>query len=163
MISNSNSPCTLAGNPSTLRRSFHRRTVWIGVSLTILFFLCALVASPTSQLDVRSIRRRELGPETFMFHYQSQGTSYGDWITLFTLCLAPIIAHLVAGVPAPGRLTQMGDAIISSSSRTNLLSHPLPPSASLDGSHLSLQPDLDPLALLCHLRPARPMSELDSI
>lgn len=31
--------------------------------------------------------------------YQSQSLHFTDWITLFTLCLAPLIAHIIAGVP----------------------------------------------------------------
>jgi hypothetical protein len=33
----------------------------------------------------------------FHFHH----ISFGDWISLLTLCLAPLVAHIVAGVPAP--------------------------------------------------------------
>jgi hypothetical protein len=29
------------------------------------------------------------------------GAGFGEWISLLTLCLAPLIAHVVAGVPAP--------------------------------------------------------------
>jgi hypothetical protein len=35
------------------------------------------------------------------YAYQSQGTSFSDWISLITLCLAPLIAHLIGGVPTP--------------------------------------------------------------
>jgi hypothetical protein len=64
---------------------------------------------PTSQHHVTTHRKRELGPETFMLDYQSHDTKFVDWITLFTLCLAPIIAHLVAGVPAPGKTNHTFD------------------------------------------------------
>ncbi|KAF1981505.1 hypothetical protein K402DRAFT_398486 [Aulographum hederae CBS 113979] len=33
------------------------------------------------------------------YPYQSQNTSFDDWISLITLCLAPLIAHLYGGVP----------------------------------------------------------------
>lgn len=36
---------------------------------------------------------------------QSQGTDFTDWISLTTLCLAPLIAHLAAGAPQPSYLT----------------------------------------------------------
>jgi hypothetical protein len=72
----------------------------------MLFFLAALSASSTSQLDRRSIVARHLNSEKFMFNYQSQSISFGDWMLLLTLCFAPLIAHLVAGVPPTGELTQ---------------------------------------------------------
>ncbi|KAM7207842.1 hypothetical protein V8F20_001884 [Naviculisporaceae sp. PSN 640] len=31
--------------------------------------------------------------------YQSGDNTFSEWITLFTLCLAPLIAHIIAGVP----------------------------------------------------------------
>ena len=31
--------------------------------------------------------------------YQSKHLKFNDWVTLYTLCLAPLIAHIVAGVP----------------------------------------------------------------
>ncbi|KAF2093223.1 hypothetical protein NA57DRAFT_48585, partial [Rhizodiscina lignyota] len=33
--------------------------------------------------------------------YESKDISFDEWIMLLTLCLAPLIAHLVAGVPTP--------------------------------------------------------------
>ncbi|KAK4442027.1 hypothetical protein QBC34DRAFT_419355 [Podospora aff. communis PSN243] len=33
--------------------------------------------------------------------YQSGDLSFSQWMTLFTLCLAPIIAHIIAGAPEP--------------------------------------------------------------
>lgn len=36
---------------------------------------------------------------------QSQGTDFADWISLITLGLAPLIAHLAAGAPQPSYLT----------------------------------------------------------
>ncbi|KAL7619876.1 hypothetical protein AAE478_010422 [Parahypoxylon ruwenzoriense] len=33
--------------------------------------------------------------------YQSQGIAFEEWISMFTLCLAPLIAHVVAGAPRP--------------------------------------------------------------
>jgi hypothetical protein len=35
------------------------------------------------------------------FAYQSRDISFSDWISLITLCLAPLIAHLISGVPTP--------------------------------------------------------------
>lgn len=40
------------------------------------------------------------------FSYQSQGITFADWISLFTLCLAPLIAHIVSGAPRPIYLSQ---------------------------------------------------------
>lgn len=38
---------------------------------------------------------------TIAFNYQSHTIDFSDWATLLTLCLAPLIAHVVAGVPPP--------------------------------------------------------------
>lgn len=35
------------------------------------------------------------------FTYQASGILFVEWINLFTLCLAPLIVHIVAGVPSP--------------------------------------------------------------
>ncbi|KAF2183401.1 hypothetical protein K469DRAFT_739888 [Zopfia rhizophila CBS 207.26] len=35
------------------------------------------------------------------FTYQSHDIGFSDWISLLTLCLAPLVAHIVAGVPLP--------------------------------------------------------------
>ncbi|KAI1109200.1 hypothetical protein F5Y14DRAFT_458477 [Nemania sp. NC0429] len=40
----------------------------------------------------------------FPLSFQSQGISFPDWISLVTLALAPLIAHLVAGAPQPSYL-----------------------------------------------------------
>ncbi|RYP02262.1 hypothetical protein DL764_005869 [Monosporascus ibericus] len=42
--------------------------------------------------------------QVFPFTYQSQDITFATWITLFTLCLAPLVAHIVAGVPQPSFL-----------------------------------------------------------
>lgn len=31
--------------------------------------------------------------------YQSRGISFSDWVSLFTLCLTPLVVHLLAGIP----------------------------------------------------------------
>ncbi|ETS85263.1 hypothetical protein PFICI_03288 [Pestalotiopsis fici W106-1] len=41
---------------------------------------------------------------TYPFHYQSSDISFQEWISLFTLCLAPFIAHVFAGAPRPSIL-----------------------------------------------------------
>lgn len=41
------------------------------------------------------------------FSYQSQGILFADWISLLTLCLAPLIAHIVSGAPRPVYLSQI--------------------------------------------------------
>ncbi|KAE9382215.1 hypothetical protein N431DRAFT_319035, partial [Stipitochalara longipes BDJ] len=38
--------------------------------------------------------------------YQSSHLTFNDWVTLYTLCLAPLIAHIVAGVPTVVYLSQ---------------------------------------------------------
>ena len=38
--------------------------------------------------------------------YQSNHLTFNDWVLLFTLCLAPLIAHIVAGVPPIVYLSQ---------------------------------------------------------
>jgi hypothetical protein len=35
------------------------------------------------------------------FQYQSYIFGFSDWISLITLCLAPLIAHIISGVPSP--------------------------------------------------------------
>jgi len=38
--------------------------------------------------------------------YQSSGLTFNDWVSLFTLCFAPLIAHVLAGVPTIVYLSQ---------------------------------------------------------
>lgn len=38
--------------------------------------------------------------------FQSRGISFADWVSLLTLCLAPVIAHVVAGAPRPSYLSR---------------------------------------------------------
>lgn len=33
------------------------------------------------------------------FSFQAQGIAFSDWISLLTLCLAPLIAHIISGAP----------------------------------------------------------------
>lgn len=40
------------------------------------------------------------------FTYQSRDISFSDWISLITLCLAPLVAHVAAGAPQPSYLTR---------------------------------------------------------
>ncbi|GKU04898.1 hypothetical protein FLAG1_06512 [Fusarium langsethiae] len=42
----------------------------------------------------------------FPLVYQSQDIDSTDWISLLTLCLAPLIAHIIAGTPSPVSLHQ---------------------------------------------------------
>lgn len=37
----------------------------------------------------------------YLFTYQSQETSFPEWINLITLCLAPLLAHILIGAPEP--------------------------------------------------------------
>jgi len=37
--------------------------------------------------------------EILSLSHQSQGLSFEQWISVFTLCLAPLVAHIIAGVP----------------------------------------------------------------
>ena len=39
------------------------------------------------------------------FSYQAQGISFADWANLFTLCLAPLIAHVFGGSPSITQLS----------------------------------------------------------
>lgn len=39
------------------------------------------------------------------FNYQSSDIHFSDWISLITLCLAPLVAHVAAGAPQPSYLT----------------------------------------------------------
>ncbi|KAI1136499.1 hypothetical protein F5Y05DRAFT_405397 [Hypoxylon sp. FL0543] len=38
--------------------------------------------------------------------YQSQGIAFEEWVRLFTLCLAPLIAHIAAGTPRPSYISK---------------------------------------------------------
>ncbi|KAH9905300.1 hypothetical protein F4778DRAFT_802788 [Xylariomycetidae sp. FL2044] len=40
--------------------------------------------------------------------FQSQDITFSDWITLFTLCFAPLIAHVLSGAPRPSYLAGPG-------------------------------------------------------
>ncbi|KUJ12844.1 uncharacterized protein LY89DRAFT_755949 [Mollisia scopiformis] len=42
---------------------------------------------------------------TVLFSHQSQKITYGEWMDLITLCLAPLLVHIIAGVPTPTILT----------------------------------------------------------
>ncbi|CAJ2502542.1 Uu.00g099360.m01.CDS01 [Anthostomella pinea] len=42
----------------------------------------------------------------FKLTYQSGDIIFADWITLFTLCLAPLIVHVLSGAPRPSYLTR---------------------------------------------------------
>jgi hypothetical protein len=37
----------------------------------------------------------------YVFNYQSQSFDLSEWLSLFTLCLAPLIVHILIGVPDP--------------------------------------------------------------
>jgi hypothetical protein len=95
---------SLASNSFTQRRSGLQRAVWMGISLAIILFIAA-ASSASTQRTPRSVHRRALATYKFIFSYNSQHININDWISLFTLCLAPLIAHLVAGVPKPGTLS----------------------------------------------------------
>jgi hypothetical protein len=45
-----------------------------------------------------------MGFEFAPVQYQSQDISFTDWISLLTLCFAPLIAHIFAGAPQPSYL-----------------------------------------------------------
>jgi hypothetical protein len=38
--------------------------------------------------------------------YQNRDISFPDWVSLITLCLAPLVAHVAAGAPWPSHLTR---------------------------------------------------------
>ncbi|KAI1103021.1 hypothetical protein F4804DRAFT_311313 [Jackrogersella minutella] len=38
--------------------------------------------------------------------YQSQNIAFEEWISLFTLCLAPLIAHIASGAPRPSYISE---------------------------------------------------------
>jgi len=60
---------------------------------------CSLVALATS--DGGGAGTKILSPT-----YQSSHLTFNEWVTLYTLCLAPLIAHIVAGVPTIVYLSQ---------------------------------------------------------
>lgn len=59
------------------------------------------VASMTSDITREGISLHTRGLWHVDTKFQAQDTDFGEWIALFTLCLAPIVAHLIAGVPEP--------------------------------------------------------------
>lgn len=59
--------------------------------------LCLVSVNLSHQLR-QSSSNMGIGVE---FSYQSQNITFDEWITLLTLCLAPLIAHIIAGVPVP--------------------------------------------------------------
>ena len=59
---------------------------------SFLFILAVLAHAPTAQAYTLII-----DPISF----NSGSISFTDWITLLTLCLAPLLAHIVAGAPEP--------------------------------------------------------------
>ena len=73
----------------------------------IIFALISLVAfaapteSPSTGSHEDPIRSRALVWEGYFFQHQSGNIKFTEWIELFTLCLAPLVAHLIAGVPEP--------------------------------------------------------------
>jgi hypothetical protein len=48
----------------------------------------------------RGVHSQPIIPK-ILFRYQSQGIPYPFWSNLFTLCLAPLIAHVAGGVESP--------------------------------------------------------------
>jgi hypothetical protein len=96
---------TSPANNSFAQRSWLHRAVWVGTSLTIISFIAA-ASSASMRLTARLVHRRALETYKFVFGYNSQHVNISDSISLFTLCLSPRIAHLVAGVPEPGALHQ---------------------------------------------------------
>ncbi len=79
-------------------------TVLMFASLTVAA-LCGIITPTTSvppDVSRDQIRPRAIFWDSLVLRYQSSGVNFSDWIELFTLCLAPLIAHLVAGVPEPG-------------------------------------------------------------
>ncbi|CAI6332085.1 unnamed protein product [Periconia digitata] len=59
----------------------------------------AIPSSIAPEDHEQTVEKRRLGPLKFLFHYQSQNLTYSEWITLLTLCLAPVVVHLLASVP----------------------------------------------------------------
>jgi hypothetical protein len=63
-----------------------------------LLILLLLLASPVC---ARIVKLKVL------LTYQSQGIAFTQWIELFTVCLAPLIAHVAAGAPTPTVLKKL--------------------------------------------------------
>jgi hypothetical protein len=59
------------------------------------------VAAGALHSKTKNILSRDIGTWEVNTAFQSKHIEFGDWITLFTLCLAPVIAHLLSGVPEP--------------------------------------------------------------
>jgi hypothetical protein len=59
--------------------------------LILAAFPCGVLATPFKILPLT---------------YQSKGLTFNDWISLLTLCFAPLIAHVLAGVPKIVYLSQ---------------------------------------------------------
>lgn len=61
-----------------------------------------LTSSPSSpEVDDLQVGRIVQPRSSVEFSYQSRSINFSEWVSLLTLCLAPLIAHIIAGVPNP--------------------------------------------------------------
>ena len=83
-------------------RSFFAHTRQFAFPFTTQIFLASCLikhadAQTGSKLNVTYAKP----PNGVSFVHQGQDINFSGWITLLTLCFAPLIAHIVAGVPPP--------------------------------------------------------------
>src|ERR1700733_2223050 len=81
------------------------------------------------------------GISLFKFSFQSWGISFPEWISLFTLCFAPLVAHIISGAPTPVYLCW---------NRPGLL------------DRICILNPTTIMAIFCHYRSANPHRGLDS-
>jgi hypothetical protein len=67
-------------------------------SFCLSLFLFIPFVTCQGELTAWSILEKRI---TVIFTYQSKAIDFGEWLELLTLCLAPLLAHVIAGVPSP--------------------------------------------------------------
>ncbi|KAF2141095.1 uncharacterized protein K452DRAFT_45192 [Aplosporella prunicola CBS 121167] len=59
---------------------------------------------------------------SYTFTYQSQDINFGEWTTLITLCLAPVLTHILIGAPEQIIIARPGPSWLDSISHYNPIS-----------------------------------------
>jgi hypothetical protein len=74
-----------------------RSPLFPGTSDLLPFTIFREALLPTALMRSTSLHRR-LDIE---FNHQSQPIAFSEWLSMLTLCFAPLAAHLLVGVPEP--------------------------------------------------------------
>lgn len=150
-----------------------RHTIATSLFLALVVVVCGFVVRVESTAiaiqDVKggvakggAVEKRRLGSFKFLFHYHSQSVTYSEWITLFTLCLAPLVVHLIANVPESSTLPIPSPFHFSllQTNKNRTISRPRRQPPKSNRLPRPLQPHLRNLALLRHPRHARAQPRL---